>query len=177
MLKIYGVYQSRASRVYWMAGELGIAFEGVPVTQARRLGDPLAPEAPLNTHSADFLALSPYGEIPVIEDDGLVLSESIAINLYLARKHGGPLAAADMAEEGEILMWSLFGRLEAHLAASDYLVGNRFTVADLNVAEICRYAMSEKALVEAHPRVAAWYERCHDRPAFREMWRVRGLES
>jgi glutathione S-transferase len=37
--------------------------------------------------------------IPSIEDDGLVLHESLAINLYMAKKHGGPLAPANLAED------------------------------------------------------------------------------
>ncbi|RVK86549.1 glutathione S-transferase, partial [Sinorhizobium meliloti] len=90
MLTIYGVYRSRASRNYWMAGELGLPFRSVPVVQARRVADPLAADAPLNTKSPGFLAINPMGLIPAIEDDGLVLTESLANNLYLARKHGGP---------------------------------------------------------------------------------------
>jgi glutathione S-transferase len=70
-LKIYGVLRSRASRVIWTADELGIAYEHVPVIQARRLADPLAPNAPLNTASPEFLAINPNGKIPVIDDDGL----------------------------------------------------------------------------------------------------------
>ena len=218
MLKIYGVYQSRASRNYWMARELGIEFESVPVIQSRALENPLAPDARLNTQSAKFRKVNPNGLIPTIEDDGLVLWESIAINLYLARKHRGPLAAQSLAEEGLIEMWSFWavneieqnsvkivrvydanqqdtpgGRdtiavasrllktpfeiLNRHLAEQDYLVGNRFTVADLNAAEIFRYAMTEKVLTGANPNVVAWYERCHDRPAFKDMWATRALES
>ena len=218
MLKIYGVYQSRASRNYWMARELGIEFESVPVIQARRLADPDAPDAPLNTRSAEFLRINPNGHIPTVNDDGLVLWESIAINLYLTRKHRGPLAAQSLEEEGMIENWSFWavneieqeavkivlahdtgltetpgGRevlavatrllrrpfevLDAHLATQDYLVGNRFTVADLNVAEICRYAMTESALTGPNPHVVAWYERCHDRDAFRDMWQARAQEG
>lgn len=218
MLKIYGVYRSRASRNYWMARELGIEFESVPVIQARALAAPLAPDARLNTQSAEFRKINPNGLIPCIEDDGLVLWESIAINVYLARKHRGPLAAQSLAEEGLVEMWSFwavneieqdavkivrthddgqqdtpggrdviavatrllkrpFALLDAHLESQDYLVGNRFTVADLNVAEICRYAMSETALTEANPHVVAWYARCHDRPAFRDMWAARSAET
>lgn len=218
MLKIYGVYQSRASRNYWMARELGIEFESVPVIQARRVADPDAADAPLHTRSQAFLAINPNGHIPTIDDDGLVLWESMAINLYLARKHRGPLAPQSLAEEGEVANWSFwavneieqeavkivlthdnglgdtpggretlavstrllkrpFAILDAHLSSQDYLVGNRFTVADLNVAEICRYAMSESALTSANPNVVAWYERCHNRPAFREMWATRALEG
>lgn len=214
MLKIYGVYQSRASRNYWMARELGIEFESVPVIQTRRLANPDAPDAPLHTKAAEFLRINPNGHIPAIDDDGLVLWESIAINLYLARKHRGPLAAQSLEEEGMIENWSFWavneieqeavkivlahdtglaetpgGRealavatrllrrpfevLDAHLATRDYLVGNRFTVADLNVAEICRYAMTESALTGSNPHVVAWYERCHDRDAFRDMWQAR----
>jgi glutathione S-transferase len=218
MLKIYGVYQSRASRTYWMARELGIEFESIPVIQARMLDDPLAPNARLNSKSQEFLAINPNGHIPTVDDDGLVLWESIAINLHLARKHKGPMAPDSQAEEGLIEMWSFWavnnieqhsvkivliydnalegtpgGRetldvasrllkkpfeiLNQHLAEQDYLVGNRFTVADLNVAEICRYAMTEKVLTDVNPNVVAWYERCHDRPAFRDMWKARALEG
>lgn len=218
MLTIYGVYRSRASRNYWMAEELGIPFKSVPVIQARLLADPLAADARLNTKSAAFLAVNPMGLIPAIDDDGLVLTESLANNLYLARKHGGELAAADISEEGEMLTWTLWAatevephtvkivltydnalenapegqavieasvnglvrplaRLEAHLQAREYIVGNRFTVADLNLAEVLRYAMSETYLLDRHPRVKAWLSRCHARPAFEKMMADRRKEA
>ena len=60
--------------------------------QASRLDNPLSPEAPINTMSAEFLAVNPMGMIPAIKDGDLVMHESLAINLYLARKYGGPLA-------------------------------------------------------------------------------------
>jgi glutathione S-transferase len=218
MLTIYGVYCSRASRNYWMAEELGIPFQSVPVIQARRLADPLAPEAQINTKSPAFLAVNPMGLIPAIEDDGLVLAESLANNLYLARKHGGPLAGADVREEGEMLAWTLWAatevephtvkvvltydnaqdntrdgkalieacvkglerplaRLEKHLQTQDYVVGNRFTVADLNLAEVLRYVMSETELFDRHPAVKAWLGRCHARPGFEAMMAGRRKEA
>ncbi|MEK1929299.1 MAG: glutathione S-transferase family protein [Pararhizobium sp.] len=217
MLTIYGVYCSRASRNYWMAEELGIPFKSVPVIQARLLADPLAPDARLNTKSPSFLAVNPMGKIPAIEDDGLVLTESLANNLYLARKHDGPLAGADVEEEGQMLAWTLWAatevephtvkivltydnvrentpegkaaieasvtglecplaRLETHLQSQDNVVGNRFTVADLNLAEVLRYAMSETYLFDRHPRVKAWLARCHARPAFEKMMAGRRRE-
>lgn len=116
MLTIYGVARSRASRILWLCEEMGIPYRHVPVIQAYRLADPDAPDAPLNTRSPAFLAVNPNGRVPSIEDDGLVLCESYAINLYLARKHGGPLAPADVREEGEMLMWTLWSvnEIEAH---------------------------------------------------------------
>ena len=111
-LKIYGVLRSRASRVVWLAYETGIPFELAPVIQAYRLSDPNALGAPLNTASPEFRAVNPNGLIPTIDDDGFVLHESLAINLYLAKKHGGPLAPVDVREDGLMTMWSLWAATE-----------------------------------------------------------------
>ncbi|MBC3363535.1 glutathione S-transferase family protein [Pseudomonas sp. SWRI154] len=37
---------------------------------------------------ADFLAINPFGQVPVIDDDGVVLADSNAILVYLAQKYG-----------------------------------------------------------------------------------------
>ncbi len=214
MLTIYGVYRSRASRNIWLANELGLPFKHVPVIQHYRLPDAKATDAPLHTRSAAFMKVNPNGHIPSIDDDGLVLHESLAINLYLARKHGGPLAPANTAEDGEMGMWALWAALEVEthalnilynrsgnpdvskamadaaveslkapfavldgaLARNGFLVGGRFTVADLNVAEIMRYAQAEPKLFEAAPRVKAWLAACQARPAFKKMWEARDKE-
>ena len=112
MLTIYGVYRSRASRNIWLAHELGLPFKHVPVIQHYRLPDAKAADAPLHSRSAAFLKVNPNGHIPSIDDDGLVLHELLAINLYLAKKHGGPLAPANLAEDGEMGMWSLWAATE-----------------------------------------------------------------
>lgn len=218
MITVYGVYRSRASRIYWMAEELGIEVRSVPVIQARVLSDPLAPDARLNTKSPSFLAVNPMGLIPAIDDDGLVLSESLAITLYLARKQGGPLSAQTTAEDGEILSWSLwaatevephsvkivlaydngrentpegqatiaqsvaalekpFAVLDRHLEKTGYVTGGRFTVADLNLAEVLRYTMTQQPLFDAAPNVKDWLTRCHTRPAFKAMMAKREAEA
>ena len=141
MLTIYGVYRSRASRNIWLAEELGIPFKSVPVTQHYRLPDALAPDAPINTRSPAFLKVNPNGHIPSIDDDGLVLHESLAINLYLARKHGGPVAAADITEEGQIAMWSLWAATEVEPHAINVLyhrLGNPSGVKDPEGGRRCR---------------------------------------
>ena len=111
MLTIYGVYRSRASRNIWLATELGIAFKHVPVMQLYRLS-PEAAKTTLHTRSPEFLKVNPNGHIPSIDDDGLVLHESLAINLYLAKKHGGPLAPANLPEDGLMTMWALWAVTE-----------------------------------------------------------------
>ena len=91
MLTIYGVYRSRASRVYWMAEELGLEFDSVLVIQARRLANPLATDAPVNTLSPDFLAVNPMAQIPSISDGNLVMHESLAIRSTLRASTAAPL--------------------------------------------------------------------------------------
>ena len=204
MLTIYGVYRSRASRNIWLANELGLPFKHVPIMQHYRLKEPI-PAGVVHTKSPEFLKVNPNGHIPSMDDDGLVLHESLAINLYLAKKHGGALAPANVAEDGEMGMWSLwavteveaqalsiaqngatdaalaalrgpFAVLEKALAKTGYLVGGRFTVADVNVAEIVRYAQGATSLFDAAPKVKAWYAACVGRPAYRKMWETRDKE-
>ena len=216
MLKIYGVYRSRASRNIWLAGEMAIPFEHIPVIQVYRVADPEAAGAPLHSKSPAFLKVNPGGQIPSIDDDGFMLHQSLAINLYLAKKHGGGLAPANVAEDGLMTMWTLwaaadvephsidvlyhtigkppaerdpkiaaaaiealkplFAVLDQHLAARGFVVGRRFTVADLNVAEVIRYAMPAKELFEAAPNVAKWLAACHARPAYQAMMAKRDAE-
>lgn len=217
MLTIHGVTRSRASRIIWLCHEIGLAFRQISVIQAYRLADPDAPDAPPNTHSPAFLSLSPAGAIPVIEDDGLILSESLAATLYLARKHGGAVGPADLAEDALMMQWSFYAAtsvepdaltilflhartrlqsgedqalvanaaerlirpltvIEEHLATHEHLVGTRFTVADLNVAEVLRYAQGYGELMGQFPATMAWLERCQTRPAFRRMWEARLAE-
>ncbi len=217
MLKIYGVYRSRVTRNIWLANELGIPFEHVPVMQVYRLPDPDAPGAPLHTQSPAFLKINPRGQVPVIQDGDLVLAESLAINLYLAKKHGGPLAPANLAEDGQMMAWSLWAAAEVELNAitvlynrigkppaerdealaltaiealkpkftvldthlvghGGYVVGDRFTVADINLAEVFRYAQAAPNLFDSAPHVKTWIAACQSRPAFKAMMAKRELE-
>src|SRR3954470_20018696 len=138
MLTIYGVYRSRASRTLWLADELGIAYKHEPVVQVYRLADPGDPAAPPHPRSPKFLAVNPNGHIPSIDDDGVVLHESLAINLYLAKKHGGPLAPASVAEEGQMGMWALWAATEVEphaLTVLNHRVSKPPTERDPKVAQ------------------------------------------
>ncbi len=217
MLTIHGVTRSRASRIIWLCHEIGLPFKQAPVIQAYRPAHPDAPNAPLNTHSPSFLKLSPSGAIPVIEDDGLVLSESYAINLYLARKHGAPMGPMNEVEDALLSQWSFYaatavepdaltllflhGRgqaqsgedqalianaaerlirplsvLDEHFARHAHLVGGRFTVADINMAETIRYAQGYGPLMEQFPALHQWLADAQARPAFQKMWQARLAE-
>jgi glutathione S-transferase len=214
MFTLYGVYRSRATRIVWLAKEMGLDYRHVPVVQRYKLND-VSAQSTLHTKSPEFLAINPNGHIPSIEDDGLVLHESLAITLYLARKHGGTLAPGNAREDGLMTMWTLwaateaephsvtvllqnrlpramrdeaglakavealrapFAVLNAELSTKAWLVGDRFTVADLNVAEVIRYALAAPGLFEAAPHVKRWLEACHTRPAYIETMALREAE-
>ncbi len=213
MITIYGVLRSRASRNIWLAHEAGVEFRHVPVIQVYRPG---AAGAVMHTRSPEFLAVNPNAAVPCMTDGALMLSESLAINLYLSKAYGGALGPASLAEDGEMAMWSLwaatgvephsieilynrlgkppaerdaakadaavealrapFAVLDKALAANGYLVGGRFTVADINVSEIIRYAVPAPELFADAPHVKAWLAACHARPAFQRMWAERDAE-
>src|SRR6266851_1981949 len=165
-LKIYGVARSRAFRTLWMAKELGL------------------------------------------DNDGFILWESMAINLYLAKKFGaGGLYPSRLQDEARAWQWSFWGMTELErpvltalfnpailpesqrdaaaadaaekalaqpfvvlqgvLSGSPYLLGEQFTVADLNVASILAWARPAQIDFSAVPKVAEWLRVCAERPTAR----------
>jgi glutathione S-transferase len=192
-LKIYGIPFSRAFRVLWMAEELGIEYEHIPTDFVSDCKKP------------DYLAINPNGKIPAIDDDGVIVWESMACNLYLAKKAGGPLAPSSLAEEAHATQWSfwvmtliepkvlealLYGTgmmdhpkdaskakaaiqeiapaikvLDDHLAKRSHLLGDAFTVADLNVAAVFSWAVLGNVDLSPWPKVKGWLEGCLSRPA------------
>ncbi len=99
-LTIYGMAASRAFRVLWAAEELGLAYVHVPHSFD---GPEIKSEA--------YRAINPNSAIPAIVDDGLPLFESLAINLYLARKTGR-LWPRDLRTEALAYQWSFFAATE-----------------------------------------------------------------
>src|SRR6266478_4813622 len=196
-LKIYGVARSRAARVLWMAKELGLDYEHVKVDFATG-----------ETRTPAHLALNPNGHVPVIDDDGVILWESMAINLYLAKKYdAGGLYPSRIEDEARAWQWSFWGMteverpvltalfhramlpedkrdaaladeserqlaaplrvLDAAVAHQPYLLGEHFTVADLNVASILSWARPARIDLSGVPKMADWFKRCAERPAAR----------
>jgi glutathione S-transferase len=193
-LRIHGIPKSRTFRALWVAEELNLPYENIPVNTT---GD---------NKKAEFLAINPNGRVPAIEDDGFRLFESFAITLYLAKRHGaGTLYPASLQDEALCWQWTLWGVseieksliefvanryvfppekrdeklaceaeaklprplgvLDAHLAGREYLLGGGFTIADLNVASLLYTAWFNKADLSRWPHVKAWLDRILTRPA------------
>ena len=100
MIKLYGIPRSRAMRPLWMLEELGLPYEQVKVSFVN------------DTRKPEFLRLNPNGHIPVLQDGDLVLWESLAINLYLARKYDKGLWPKRVEDEGRAFQWSLWSMTE-----------------------------------------------------------------
>jgi glutathione S-transferase len=194
-LRIYGVARTRAFRALWVAEELGIAYDHLPI----EIGG-------AGARTPEFLALNPNGRLPVVIDDGFVLSESLAITLYLAKKYStGRLYPGVIEAEAKAWQWSFwaiaevdrgvniwslhavrlppaernaalreealkviaapFAVLDSAVAEKPYLLGDDFTVADLNVAAVISRAVAMD--LSPWPHLKDWLTRCFDRPAAR----------
>ena len=206
-LTVYGDPESsRAWWSVWMCRELNLDFDNVP------LGF-LDPEI----KSDEYLALNPNGFIPTIKDGDFALWETMAINLYLAKKSGHQLYPNSLEDEALAWQWSFwavtrvevplltlrvasqnlpagselaqyfqkhtapwtpeeiarcqqllqepFRVLNGELANRTHLLGDGFTVADLNVSVIL--SRNNRALVDlsSFPHLTDWLTRCWSRPA------------
>ena len=103
MLKVFGFARvnkvargnTRDLRVLWALEEMELPYEIVGMDHPNH-----------DLDSPSYRALNPFGQIPMIDDDGEVVTESGAILLYLARK-SGKLMPRDLAGEAQVLRWSV----------------------------------------------------------------------
>ena len=195
MITLYGSARGRASRSLICLEELGLGYEPVPLK-------PWESEA----ERARLLALNPNARVPVLDDNGLVVWESMAINLYLGDRYGGPLWPTIAADRAWLYQWSIwaqtsidvmarhmarFGKdpvakaaaeserlaalaiLDKALAGRPYLLGEAYTLADLNVATTLSEPW-ENGLVDGNldpvehglAALACWLARCTSRPSW-----------
>lgn len=195
-IALYGSFKSRTRRSIWAILETGAPFDHLP----HGAKDPVL-------RSPDYLAINPTGRIPAFRDEKVTLSESLSINLYLAKTYGKdiepPLYPVD--SEPALLQWSFFAAsdldpwitlyightvalpedqrhpdlarlaldrltrslsfVEAALVRQAFLVGDHFTIADLNVAAVLQPLALNGFDFADYPAVGSWLETQLDRPA------------
>jgi len=163
----------RAGRTAWLARELGL-----PVSYETASGGEVCPVLVVEEPDSHD------------REERKVRVDGMAINLYLCRKYGAgrDVAPHGIDEETAALRWSVWARneLEPNLLAMDpevkraidviegqlgkrqWLIGKRFTVADINIAGALAWMpaipASEGDVLRAYPRTTAWLERCLARP-------------
>ena len=188
MIQLYGVRQSRALRCLWALEELGVPYEHVPTNFA------------IDAQQPEFKAINPNGRIPALVDGDVVLFESMAINLYLAKRYDTKgLYPKELADEARAIQWSFWGMTETEslllqvlmnraflpapqrdesiakageeqlarplavldgaLAGRRHLLGDAFTIADLNVASVMAWALFAKVDLARTPNAGRWLRR------------------
>ncbi len=179
MLKLYGAAQSRASIVHWYLEEIEVPYEFVLLDLKN--GEHRQP---------DFLSINPMGKVPAIVDEDFKLWESGAIILYLSEKYD-PISMS-LEEKSLITQWVIFGNstlanglfLEAQrekemprllmplnniLEERSFLVGDRFTVADVAVGSLLAYVpIMLKLNFDEYPAISSYVQTLTERPAFQK---------
>jgi glutathione S-transferase len=97
-MRLYEFAPTRSIRPRWVLQELGVPFEAVSVNLIE--GEHRTPT---------FLKLNPAGQVPVLVDGDLILTESVAISLYLGEKYPQKrLVPQEVTPRAEVCRWLLF---------------------------------------------------------------------
>ena len=187
MLTLHHAPRSRSSRIVWLLEELGADYV-LEMTAIPRVDGSGAPD-PANPH--------PDKKVPALVDDGVLVTESIAIVQYLTDKFPAAGLGPGIGDprRGAYLSWLAYyagviepvvnlefaglgdnaamqrtfrdraamdRRLLAAFAAGPYMLGDRFSGADILIASMGQFA---RTMLPAGAVVDAYLERCAGRPA------------
>lgn len=135
---------------------------GIATYIARRYGGPLGPQSDAESALIDqwMLLAATAIETPALE---------------ILQAPQGSMGDGILSVAAEKLRRPL-ARLNAHLTGRDWLLGDRFTVADITIAECLRYAQRHPDLIAEFPQVDRWLKSAQARPAFQKMWAGRMAE-
>jgi glutathione S-transferase len=134
---IYGSIGSRASRCLWTAEETGAAYEWISITTLDG-----------SNRKPDYLAINPSGKIPAMTDGDVVLTESMAINQYIALNYGqGGVWPNDRASQARVLQWTFWSATEI-----EYYIGAIFPHLVMKSAADRDQALVERLLGEMMPK-------------------------
>ena len=178
-------------RVELMLSLLQLPYEAIDVDLLR--GEHRKPE---------FLAMNPFGQVPVIRDGELTLADSNAILVYLDGRYApgqwlprdpvgaaavqrwlsiaaGPLAFGpatarvihlfcrpDDPSDAQRRAEALFGVMDPLLAQSEWLAGERPTLADVAMYSYTVTAPEGGVSLEPYPHIRAWLQAVERWPGF-----------
>jgi glutathione S-transferase len=113
-IKIYGPTASRAARALWMVNELGVPFEHIAL-EMKDLKNP------------DYIKINPNGKVPAMIDGDLTLFESMAINLYLAKKYNKDgMWPSSIEDQARAYQWSFWAMTEIEARLLTVLINRMF---------------------------------------------------
>ena len=175
MLTLYFAPGSSSMAVHIALHEIGVAFEGKPMSFKSN-----------DLRSPTFLALNPEGKVPTLVIGGRPLTEVAAILYYLAKRFpdAGLLPRDDIEADAQALSWMSFAASTLHparkqgldharevWAIADRRLGNGWALQDYSIADIhlfrlyWRFVGSVKPAPGDFPGLSAHYERMMARPA------------
>lgn len=197
MIKLYGPPRTRTHRVLWMLEELGLEYENItethtddkPIPELEALnpngkvptlvdGDTVVWESlAVNLYLADRHdgGLKPRSESERIQalQWSFWAATQVEETLFIALRNRVTFAederdpAAADAAEGELAR--PLTALDQVLAERPFLLGEKFSVGDLNVASILALSGPAAVSLDAYPNVRRWLGECISRPAAREV--------
>jgi glutathione S-transferase len=134
-------------KIRLMLSLLGLDYQSVAVNGSEQ-----------QQKSADFLAMNPFGQVPVLVDDDVIVRDSQAILVYLAKKYGNgqwlPDAAAALAE---VVAWLSTAANEVALGPNrlrlHYKFGRDITIEESRQISIKLLDIMQVRL-ESHPYLA-----------------------
>jgi glutathione S-transferase len=175
MLTLYFAPGSSSMAVHIALHEIGIPFEGLPMSFKKN-----------DMRALEFLALNPEGKVPVLLIDGRPLTEVAAVLYYLAKRfpEAELLPRDDPEAEAQALSWMSFIASTLHPARrhgleyakrvygiADRRLGDgwalgRYSIADIHLFRLYwRLANSLHPTPETFPNLTAHYQRMMARPA------------
>ena len=114
MIKLYGTSASRTFRPLWLMEEIGLQYE--LISTDFRKGE---------NRTEEYLKINPNGKVPTLIDGELVLYESMAINLYLAKQYGNSFYPDNPPQEALANMWSYWVMTEVEYSLLTVLMNTR----------------------------------------------------
>lgn len=139
-MKLYNLELSgNCYKVRLFAALVGIELELEPV------------DIPGGAHKrSPLIDLNPWGQVPTLDDDGVVLRDSQAILVYLARRYGGNQWWPDgAAQQGEVMQWLSTAANEIHSGPNVARLIDKFG-SPLNKERALEVSTEVLSLIEQH---------------------------
>jgi glutathione S-transferase len=178
MLTLYFAPGASSMAVHIALHEIGLPFEGRPISLAKR-----------EQQAFGYLALNPEGKVPTLLVDGRPLTEVAAILYFLAKRfpQAALLPQDDVEAQAQAISWmsfiastlhparrlgmegakKVYGLADRRLGEQEWALG-RYSIADIHLFRLYwRFANSAKPAAGTFPRLSAHYDRMMMRPAVR----------
>jgi len=134
MLKIYGRPNSlNVRKVLWLCEEIGVPYERTD------WGRDFRP-----TTEPEFMELSIFGVVPVVDDDGFIIRESNTILRYLCTKHSrSDLYPADLKRRAVVEQWMDYGNTDLGSGMRPVFQGKVLGIKPHSIPEVIAWGAAD----------------------------------